>query len=154
MAERIKLMLDTNVFDDVLDGHLDLALWSKRFELVATDIQMRELQNTPNELRRDKLMMVFNEAVETRTHQTTDLRSMDGFGWICVGESNFFDQIIRLMRGNSFNDGRDHIPDAIIAETALLRGCKLVTNDTRLKKAANAICAHTAFATSELETLF
>lgn len=55
-----RYMLDTNVFNHVLDGKVDVSALAGK-DLVATHIQRDELTNTKDQVRRAALLEVFNE---------------------------------------------------------------------------------------------
>jgi hypothetical protein len=58
METRTGYMLDTNVFNDVVDGKIEPANLNGR-RLIATHVQRDELNNTTDQKRRELLLAVF-----------------------------------------------------------------------------------------------
>ncbi len=56
-------MLDTNVFNHLLDGKVDITCLKGR-RLIATHIQRDEISNTENEVRRADLLSIFEFLTE------------------------------------------------------------------------------------------
>jgi hypothetical protein len=62
MKQQLRLMFDTNIFNAILDGNVDLTPCLNRTTLYVTHIQHDELAATRNEVRRNKLLAVFQAA--------------------------------------------------------------------------------------------
>ena len=57
-------MFDTNIFNRILDGAIDICELRGRVHFYATHIQLDELKATSNVPRRQELLAVFKEVVE------------------------------------------------------------------------------------------
>jgi predicted nucleic acid-binding protein len=150
------LMLDTNVFNHVLDGRIDPArLQGKR--LVATHIQRDEILATGNAERRDALMALFIEFVPSRAPTSSAVAGIsvagasnsgmvptESFVWdvSCWDEAKWpkEDGLFEALRNDldDLNGGKaNNVKDVLIAETALRNGWTLVTDDRHLAQVAS-----------------
>ena len=57
-------MVDTCIFNNLLDGRIDLTSLPSDAEYVATHIQIDEIKATPSKERREMLLKKFDEVVE------------------------------------------------------------------------------------------
>jgi predicted nucleic acid-binding protein len=153
------LMLDTNVFNHVLDGRLDPEQLRGR-HLVATHVQRDEIQATRNEDRRAALMELFEDFVPQRTPTTSAVAGISAAGEACASASGVVptesfvfdvsrwdeakwsreDDVFSAMLSdlNDLNGvKRNNIKDVLIAETALRNGWTLVTDDADLAQVAS-----------------
>ena len=131
----MKYVLDTNIFNRVADGRFDLASISDACGFVATMVQLRELENTKNPVRRAALLQVFNE--------TSLILSAAAFSFDIPGagfdEGEWSsDERIKRMRDEleSIDPKPNNWHDALIASAALKCGYGLVTSDEPLATVA------------------
>lgn len=147
-------MLDTNVFNHVLDGKVD-ASSLKGKELFVTHIQLDELKNTKDESRRESLLTVFKEFEQERQATSSAVSGIFVSGGASSGASgqlptetavwglsrwgeakwgntdNVFEEMRRDLDAlNKRKKNNTH--DVLIAETALRNGLVLVTSDADL----------------------
>ena len=124
------LMLDTNVFNHLIDGRLDLARLQGR-KLFATHVQIGELRKTPDEARRNELLALFEE-LNIEHHPTSSMvAGISVAGGACASDGKLYES----MRGelNALNKGkRNNSEDILIAETAIVNGLTLLTGDRHL----------------------
>jgi len=59
-------MFDTNVFNDILDGGIDLAEYKEEYDMYGTHVQLDEIKATPDEDRRTKLLGTFSDYLPCR----------------------------------------------------------------------------------------
>lgn len=136
-----KYMLDTNVFNHVLDEQITLDKFMGKV-LFATHVQHDELERTLDPDRRKALLSIFHqieaEVIPTETAIWGD--SKWGRAKWSNGDGLYEKLLARIkeLDGNSrrnkssINQSRD----ARIAETAIRQRLILVTNDNNLKTAA------------------
>jgi len=155
------LMLDTNVFNHLLDGRIDPeSLRGKR--MVATHIQRDELLATgvKDPTRRDALMALFAEFVATRESTSSAVAGVSVAGeahasasGMVPTESSVWGVSVwgaaKWSREDDLFSGmkrdldrisrrkRNNVKDILIAETAIRNGWTLVTSDVRLAKIAS-----------------
>jgi predicted nucleic acid-binding protein len=149
-----RYMLDTNVFNHVLDGRLDATLLEGR-SLFVTHIQHDEIQSTKDESRRGALMKIFDNVLQVQAPTSTMVAGVSVAGGACASaegvlatESNVGgisrwgqakwgtkDNIFEDMRRDldALNKGKkNNAQDILIAETALRNKLVLVTSDVDL----------------------
>ena len=133
-----RLMLDTNVFNDLLDGKLSLEVFAGR-ELCATHVQIDEISNTSNEKRRMELTSLFVSIVDKKMPTATavyDDSQSDEAKW---GDGVEYEEILQKLEKLDRISGKkirypNQSRDARIAETAIKNGLILVTRDGNLGK--------------------
>ena len=147
-------MLDTNVFNDVLDGKVDIAfVMGKR--VVATHIQYDEIGKTRNDDRRAALLKIFEVISAHQSPTSSSVAGISVAGAACassgsvvptesavfgvsrwgasnwVGNSDVFSEMrneLNLLNNNK----RNNTEDVLIAETVLKNKWVLVTSDKDL----------------------
>jgi predicted nucleic acid-binding protein len=147
-------ILDTNVFNHVLDGKVDPARLGG-IGLVATHVQRDELQKTKDESRRHKLLAVFQELFPDQTVTASAVAGVSGADGASAsstkvvptesivwdvsiwdqakwgGDDGVFEQMkSELDAMNKRKKNNAH--DILIAETAVKNGWVLVTSDADL----------------------
>ena len=125
-----KYMVDTNIINRILDNDLDL-IFFKRPEkiLFATHIQRDEITNTPDAIRRDELLSIFQEVADSIPTETAF------WGKSNWGESKWAtDDLVEknLEELNKKKRKRSNPEDALIADTAIKNSYILVTEDKDL----------------------
>lgn len=131
----MRYVVDTNVFNLIADGRLSRKHLPAEAELVATYVQVQEINRTKDEKRREHLFLTFAR-IEPRMVPTSSLiwgKTPWGQGAWGVGEE--FQQIrAELDRRNGSK--ANNVDDALIAETALKNGYGLITADRDLAEVA------------------
>jgi hypothetical protein len=128
------LMLDTNVYNRVIDGVLDILAFAGN-PLFATHIQLDELKNTTNPERKTKLVAGFNEIATTQI--PTESMVWDVFIWDeCKWPTD--DLCERLFAEIRKRESRNKSDvncwrDALIADTAMKNDLLLITDDVNLR---------------------
>ena len=127
-----RYMLDTMIFNRILDHDLDVKLFkSKDFQILTTHIQRDEINNTPNDTRRNALLSVF-EQIENPLPTESALWGESNWGESKWGSDNLVEEILKEL---DKEDKRPNNPkDALIADTAIKNNCILVTEDGPLSK--------------------
>lgn len=134
----MKYVLDTNVFNRLLDGLFSLDKLPESLQFVATHLQIDEIKNTKNLSRRDSLLEVFvavgPEMVDTESF-VWEVSAWDQCKW--SDEKNYvqLDAIkadLDALNNNKVNNWQD----ALIAEVALINEFTLITDDRHLSQVA------------------
>ena len=147
-------MLDTNVFNHVLEGKIDVANL-KGLRLMATHIQRDELGNTPDQTKREALLSIFESLTVERAPTTSAVVGISVVGAACPGSSGIVPtesavwgisrwgaakwtaandtftgmrQELDALNKKKRNNGQD----ILIAETSVLNGWVLITSDSDL----------------------
>jgi hypothetical protein len=136
----VRIILDTNIFNSVLDGTCKPDLFLKH-EVFVTHIQKDELQATPDPHRRADLLATFanisSVSVPTKTAVWDDT-PWDGSEW--SAEGGLYERILARITSLDSTAGKrkaliNQSRDARIAEVAVANRIILVTNDRSLATA-------------------
>jgi predicted nucleic acid-binding protein len=138
-------MLDTNVFNDVLDGKVDTSAVACT-DLVATHIQRDEIQKTKDQKRREGLMATFGgltagagAAVGGSPIPFSKVVPTESMVWNVSNwgeakwgvEDDLYERMLVAL--DRLNKSKKNNPqDILIAETAVRNGWVLVTADADL----------------------
>ena len=127
-----KYILDTNIFNRIVDGELNAKEIGERAALCATHVELNEVQNTKNDDRRELLLNKF-ESVDAKPSPTTS--AVWGVSeWVSAeftSKDSKYPNIVEEL--NKKNGGKDNnVRDALIADTAMSLGLTLVTEDRHL----------------------
>ncbi len=134
-------MLDTNLFNSVLDGKISVASFAGR-RLLATRIQLSELRATSCPQRRAELLTVFEEVNPEVLPASSFAFDVEGAGFGQAlwndGTGNFQKMLDRLReldreQGKRNRDPLNQPRDILIAETAIKNGATLVSGDANLR---------------------
>ena len=145
-------MLDTNLFNGLVDGKASLNVFRGK-TLLATHVQLDELNATSDITRREKLVSMF-KLVQAGTLPTStsvwDDTPWDGGNW--SDNDNLYNDMLADLRKRDKAAGKrpkglNQSRDVRIAETAIKNDLTLVTDDKNLrfvtaKFKGNAICLH------------
>jgi predicted nucleic acid-binding protein len=152
----LKCMLDTNVFNRILDGKASLELFGEYIIPYATHVQRDELEKTPDEKKREALLQIFHatitSSVETESF-ALDISRLDeaklsedrmiptsSFIWDVSkwGECTWSgaESLCSTLKAelDSLKVNPNNAQDALIADTAIRGRYVLVTDDVNLTK--------------------
>ena len=120
-------MVDTNIINRILDHNLDL----KRFKssgkaFFVTHVQKDEIINTPDEIRRDELLSIFQEVAESVPTESA-LWGMSNWGESKWAADDLVGKILKEL--NKKDKRKSNPQDALIADTAIKNNYILVTED-------------------------
>jgi hypothetical protein len=131
-------MLDTTLFNDVLDGKLSVASSANR-RLLVTGIQASELRATKNLTRRAGLLTAFEQVNPTVSLASSFAFDVEGAGFdeACWndGSGNYERMLDRLrVLDPSGKEPLNQVRDILIAETAIKNSATLVSGDRNLRQ--------------------
>ena len=130
----MKYVLDTNVFNRVLDGSFKLSTLTDACSFVATTIQVRELEAAP-EPRRAALLATFAEVAPDLAPAAFSF-DIPGAGFD-EGEWGSDDRVTKLRGAlEALKPKFNNWQDALIAGVALKNGYGLATADGTLARVA------------------
>jgi len=126
-------IFDTNIFNHILDGQVDLSFLEKIKPYYTTHIQYDELQATNNAERKSRLIAIFTMIPQNQIPTESYVLDHSGLGMAKLGKANLYNDIKKKL--DILNRGRlSNVNDALIAETAIMNSLTLVTDDTDLYK--------------------
>lgn len=130
-----KYIFDTNIFNRILDGEINISVALKDSEVYVTHIQWDEINNTKNIERRNGLAKIFR-TINPKNIPTEsavwDISRWDQAKW--PKEDNIFEKI--KSRLDEIKKDKNNTKDALIAETAVENKLVLVTEDQNLSRVA------------------
>lgn len=135
----MKYVLDTNIFNQVLDGRIVL---SEEFppgsEFIATKVQLEELEKTRDQARRSALRETFQN-IDKELENPIFCWDIDGAGWDNANWGNSdSEELITKLRNDleAIKSKFNNWHDAVIAEVAWRSGHILATADQNLANIA------------------
>ena len=131
-----KLMLDTNVFNQIAKGGLNAGVFNKH-EVFGTHVQLDEIDRTNDETLRTGLKSTFTAIIDTRLATSSmvwDVSRWDGSNWSDGKIYSQLHQRLIELDGNKKVNAKtpNQFADVLIAETAINNNLVLVTNDENL----------------------
>lgn len=128
----MKLILDSNVFDNLLSGKISLNdLDINNNEIFITHIQVDEINECTDKFKRASLFNLLTEIRPEKIPTETFALGLSKFGNAKLGDAILFQK----LRNSNLN----HSKDALIGETAIKQNLILITNDKRLKNKVNEL---------------
>lgn len=122
----MKLILDSNAFDDLVTGKISLSEFDlNKSEIFITHIQVDELNECDDKEKRAKLFNFLTEIRPKKIPTESFVIGLSRIGSAKIGDGNLIE---KLRDGNL-----KHTNDALIGETAIKQNLVLITNDKRFK---------------------
>lgn len=129
--EKLKIILDSNIFDDIISGNLKIDDSVKtKAEFYITHLQVDEINKCPDEEKRAKLFLFMGKASPVIIPTSSFVLGRSRLGEARLGDGIIFEE---LKKGNI-----KHTEDALIGETAIKENLILVTQDKTLKNKVNS----------------
>ena len=127
----MKYMVDTSAFNRLADRRLTVEQLPPGAELIATYVQVEEINRTKDEQRRYQLLIAFTHLEPAMEHTTSFIFGKTPLGLAPFGIGEDFDELKAEL--DARNKSRpSNTNDALIAETALTKGYGLITADRDL----------------------
>lgn len=131
----MKYVVDTNIFNKLLDGSLLIDQLPSNGQMVATHIQIDELNNTNNRERRAKLFLKFAEIAPEILPTESIVLDVSRFDQAKWSDGEIF-QALKVDL-DTMNRGKlNNTQDALIAEVAIVNCFTLLTSDFQLSEVA------------------
>lgn len=152
-------MFDTNIFNEILDGKIEISKFYNNAHFYVTHVQRDEINGTADIKRRQELFAVFEAVVGNNKISTEafvlDVSQLDE---AMLGDegNDLFDKIKAELDKRNKNKP-NNIQDALITETAIKKCLTLVTHDADLFWVATKFdeaCANIQKIMLELNSIF
>jgi predicted nucleic acid-binding protein len=130
-------MLDTNVFNRALAGEIPPSAFSGR-PIFTTHIQRNELENTPDNDKRERLLETFKAFDPTNVPTSSFVFDVSEWDMACWSDDDgVWEAILARIKELDRAAGKRPLPlnqerDATVAETAIKLRLTLLTNDRTL----------------------
>lgn len=139
-----RFMVDTNVFDSLLDGTILISAIDG--PLYSTSIQRNELEAIPDVARRTALLKAFHSTIRLNTPAAVwDVSSWDEANFGTEEQNEFVEAFAAELRAADHSSRKrpkdpviNSMRDALIALTAREHGLVLVTSDRNLEMLAKS----------------
>ena len=129
-------LLDTNVFDFLLNENIDISVLTDLGEYYTTNVQFSELKNVPDKTLRDKLLRLYSDLPQTKIILESGIW-IDDLYW--DDDQLWRDEIGQTARDLAGNSENKPWKDALIGEIAKINNLILVTNDSSFRNKAKFI---------------
>lgn len=127
----MQYMVDTNIFNWLIDGILSTENFPKDVHFVATHIQYDELNKTRDSSRKFQLLDRFKTLVDSTVPTESTVLGTSRLGSSKLGSGTLYNQIKGDL--DSLNHKKpNNTEDALIAEAAIANGHTLITADEHL----------------------
>ena len=124
-------MVDTSIFNWLIDGILSTDNFPKDAHFVATHIQHDELNRTRDLARKHRLLDRFTTLVDSTVPTESTILSISKLGSCKLGTGTLFSQLKADLDSLNF-EKTNNSKDALIAEAAIMNGHTLITADKDL----------------------
>jgi predicted nucleic acid-binding protein len=131
-----KYMLDSNIYDYLLDNEVDIEKVKGLGDYYSTNVQSSEIRNIKNEKRKEDLLKIYEQLEPKKIVLRSgiwidDLRWDDEQPWV-----DDIQEEAKSLLGNSINKPWK---DALIGEIAKVENITLVSNDRGFRDKAKTI---------------
>ena len=128
----MQYMVDTNIFDWLIDGTLSTENFPKDTHFVATHIQHGELNETRDSARKRQLLDRFETLVDSTVPTESTVLGTSKLGSCKLGSETLFNQL-KASLDSLTSKKRNNSADVLIAEAAIANGHTLITADQHLR---------------------
>jgi len=134
-----KYMLDTNVFNRVVEGRFSIDDLPQDGEYFFTHAQMDEINNTPDKYKekRGDLLQVFTEINPHKVPTESMVFGYSRFNEGKLGDSPVYQKILDFLDDKKKKDS--NIFDALIGETSVVNKMTLITGDKDLAEIVTSL---------------
>ena len=136
----MELILDTNIFNWLIDGKFTIGDLPAESKLFASHIQVDEINRTTDSERRAQLMLMLAKHVSIVPTETMVV-GVSRWGEAKLSDGKRYNEILSALNARN-KSRRNNVQDSLIGEIALINGFTLVTADRDLASVMNSInCA-------------
>jgi predicted nucleic acid-binding protein len=127
-------MLDTNVFNYLVDREIEPSRVPAERQLFVTHVQINEIQNTRNSIRLQKLLAMFTAIESIQVPTASAVYGVSEFGECeFSSDDGMFESLLRKLNDQNKSKS-NNVLDVLIAETAIKHRLTLVTDDRDLSE--------------------
>jgi predicted nucleic acid-binding protein len=126
----MRYLVDTNIFNRIADGAINMAVIPPNSELIATFVQSREINDTVDLVRRSKLNITFKAIAPKVVNTESGVWGEVGWNEFKWGDGQLVKTLVAEL--DKKNNKRSNRRDALIAEVAIVHGYGLITADRAL----------------------
>lgn len=124
-------VVDTNIFNNLVDGTINVADLPSDSPFVATHIQIDEINNTKDSERRARLFLMFAEVRPEIVPTESFVLDVSRLDYGKLSDDVLFDKLKQEL--DALNKSKsNNVQDVLIAEVAIVNGFTLLTSDRHL----------------------
>lgn len=120
-------IFDTNIFNQIIDESCFDISHLKGYRIYVTHIQWDELNKTPDNARKQKLLKVFKEINPNELATESLVLDISKLGKAKLGDGELYTTILNKLNEKKQKDSNRY--DSLIGETAYMNNMVLVSND-------------------------
>lgn len=124
-------VLDTNILNRLIDDRISLDVFPNGAELIASHIQIDEINKTSDEERRARLFLLLAKTVKSIVPTETSVFGVSRFDNSKLSDGICYSAIREALDLKNHKK-RNNVQDALIGEIALINAHVLVTADADL----------------------
>jgi len=124
-------MLDTNIFNRILDGQVSIAVFCKS-SIYITHVQHDELGATKKDLRRKQLLEIFRLIEKKKIPTESAVFGVSRFDEAKFSDSILYEKIKKKL--DAVEKKPNNMQDALIAVTSIKNNLILITTDLPLQE--------------------
>jgi len=131
---KIKIIFDSNIYDLVADGSLDIDLLNEKkdyYEFYITHIQVDEINKCSDEDKRARLFLFKSKLSPIVIPTESFVLGTSRLGEARLGDAKILEEIRKA--------NLRHTKDALIGEVAIKKNLTLITEDSPLKNKVNSL---------------
>ena len=125
-------LLDTNIFNQLVDGRISFSEIPNDAPLLATYLQFQEIGNTKRPERREVLQRKFQEVNPQTVPVETSLWGVTPYGQGKYGGGSELFKALLVALDSKNNGKKNNYADALIAEVTIVNSYTLITSDQYL----------------------
>lgn len=131
----MNFLLDTNIFNWLIDGRIGKAQLPAGGKLFVTHLQIDEMNRTSDEDRRARLTLTLATTIDDVVPTESTIIGVSRLDYCKLGDGAICESVRTALDGRNGNR-RSNVQDALIAEVAILTRHTLVTADGDLADVA------------------
>jgi rRNA-processing protein FCF1 len=124
-----KFILDTNVYDYLVDNEIDISILLSKGEFFTTNIQISEIRNIKDPIRRNHILEVYVKLNPSKLSLESGIWLNDLYWDDKEIWHNSISKTFVEMKGNSI--GKNNLKDALTGDVAKKHELVLITNDEK-----------------------
>ncbi|MDD5701298.1 MAG: hypothetical protein PHU23_04520 [Dehalococcoidales bacterium] len=131
-------LLDTNIFNHLVEGKIKLDDLPLDYPIFVTHIQQTEFMQFPHCEKRSQLLKLLKVLPDHQANLQTLLADISCAGDAC-GNGKIYDQILLRLNKIEKRKSNANVHDALIGETSIINRLVLITNDKDFAQAVKSL---------------
>ena len=125
-------MLDTNVFNHLIEGSIQLTNLPKDNPIFVTHLQFNEISNCPITEKRELMLELIKELPDDMIPTNTAICGISAAGHCRIGNGKIYSEILAKLDTIKTRKNNSNAIDSLIGETSIIENLTLISNDQSL----------------------